>query len=122
MMSLPKNPYVRLYEQIGNIITNQESDKLWICLRDNVNQNVSIPTVDEIAMILQGTIYMIYFFNFFDKLGDVTYTRPRDIMLKSTQQPQLLRISEFSLFYDPLQYVLLFSYGSRGCSYNLRIN
>ncbi|QHN83754.1 Putative ATP-dependent helicase YHR031C family [Arachis hypogaea] len=99
------NPFLHVFRQLA-----QRSDvhecSLVIRERPANQPQYSLPTASQVAAIIVG--------------DDVeTMIRGRDIKVQ-THAGSLRRIQEFVGYYDPLQYLLLFSFGTHGWDINTR--
>ncbi|PIN26452.1 DNA helicase PIF1/RRM3 [Handroanthus impetiginosus] len=94
------NPYVQVFRRARDALQHDSSVNLQICiLHSRSNRQYIRPTANEIAALIVG--------------DDVNSTRCRDIIV-CKNNGYLKRISETHPSYTPLQYPLLFPYGTDG--------
>ncbi|XP_025607907.1 uncharacterized protein [Arachis hypogaea] len=99
------NPFIHVFRQLAQQLDVQECS-LVIRERSANQPQYSLPTASQVAAIIVG--------------DDIeTMVRGRDIKVQ-THAGNLRRIQEFVGYYDPLQYPLLFLFGTHGWDINTR--
>ncbi|XP_072087869.1 uncharacterized protein [Arachis hypogaea] len=99
------NPFIHVFCQLAQRLDVQECS-LVIRERPANQPQYSLPTASQVAAIIVG--------------DDIeTMVRGRDIKVQ-THAGNLRRIQEFVGYYDPLQYPLLFPFGTHGWDINTR--
>jgi len=108
------NPFVKLFKNMKDVEAEMKSKKqfgavsLWILQDQNKdNRRYNLPNCDEIAFV----------FSSIDGEPPIN----RDICVHLNERSELQRINPLSENCDPLVYPLLFPYGDKGWSYDLRI-
>lgn len=94
------NPYVQLFEQVGNLGRENEYE----VQIHNLNGTYNSPTVNEVGAIATNI-----------------NGEGRDIIIRG-EDGTIKRISELHSSYDSLQYPLLFPYGSQGWHPNITLS
>lgn len=94
------NPCVQLYRQLGERLDQNPVPIQIRLLANPAVVNSQLPTVDEIAMIFDGE--------------EVVQQNPRELLIEARNDIRLHYVSELHPLYDPLQYVLLFPFGTLG--------
>ncbi|KAK8942878.1 hypothetical protein KSP39_PZI009132 [Platanthera zijinensis] len=93
------NPFVQTLRQLARH-SDLHQCRLLIKEKPSVERQYSLPTASQVAAILVGA-------------DDFLEANDRDIIV-STYSGDLLPVKEYSGYYDPLQYPLLFPHGSYG--------
>ncbi|CAF1060263.1 unnamed protein product [Brachionus calyciflorus] len=98
-----ENPYVHIFQQVGQRIKDEPTENINIVLKDNYKKDkrYNTPTSDEIAVLMIN-----------DSSEDEKKSSRDIIIFKKCGQLQ--RISELHGSYDPLHYVLMHLHGEQG--------
>jgi hypothetical protein len=101
------NPYVRIFQQLGDKIKNEKVDDISIVLKSNYKKDkrYNLPTSNEIAVLMVND-------------NDPNKIHHRDIVIQAKDGP-LQRINETHRSYDALQYTTIFVNGCSGWAPNL---
>jgi len=106
------NPYVKVFVRAADCLVANPTEEVHICItigRTLGNGDVhryNTPMANEVTMIIPSELR---------EVGN------RDVIVQQRYGGGLQRMNELTLFYDPLQYLLLFLSGEDGWSKNLRL-